>query len=97
MTSDSIRHSSPPTNNGASFRCTGPEGREIDSDFFWKPFNIKDRETEEEKQIMLSRTYAVFNLSQVEDAPALVIEKRPEIERHAECDRVIAETGAAIH
>jgi antirestriction protein ArdC len=73
------------------------KGEKSTAIFFWKPFNIKDRETEEEKQIMLSRTYAVFNLSQVDNAPALVIEKRPEIERHAECDRIIAETGAAIH
>jgi len=64
--------------------------------FFWKPYAVRDRETEEEKQIMLARTYSVFSADQADNAPALEIQKRPEIERHAECDRVITETGITI-
>jgi antirestriction protein ArdC len=64
--------------------------------FFFKPYKIRDRETEEEKQIMLARSYSVFGLHQVDNAPEVKIEKRPEIERHAECDRLIAECGVPI-
>ena len=72
------------------------KGEKATAIFFWKPYAIKDRETEEEKQIMLARTYSVFAADQVENAPALVIEQCPEIERHAECDRIIRETGIDI-
>lgn len=64
--------------------------------FFYKPYAIRDRETDEEKQIMLARTYAVFSADQVDNAPSITFDKRPEIERHAECERIIADTGAAI-
>jgi antirestriction protein ArdC len=64
--------------------------------FFFKPHTVKDRETEEEKQIMLARSYSVFGIHQVDNAPEIKIEQRPEIERHAECDRLISECGVPI-
>lgn len=64
--------------------------------FFFKPYAIRDRETNEEKQIMLAKSYAVFGLNQVDNAPDINIDKRPEIERHAECERLIAECGVPI-
>lgn len=64
--------------------------------FFYKPYTIRDRATDEEKQIMLAKTYSVFGIHQVTNAPDIKIEKRPEIERHAECDRLIAECGVPI-
>jgi antirestriction protein ArdC len=72
------------------------KGEKSTAIFFWKPFAVKDRDTDEEKQIMLARTYAVFSADQVDNAPILISEKRPEIERQAECERVIRDTGAAI-
>lgn len=72
------------------------KGEKATAIFFWKPYAVKDRETEEEKLIMLARTYSVFAADQVDNAPVLEIEQRPEIERHAECDRIITATGAAI-
>jgi antirestriction protein ArdC len=72
------------------------KGEKATAIFFFKPYAIKDRETEEEKQIMLARSYSVFNAAQVDNPPPLVVEKRPEIERHAECERIIAATGAAV-
>jgi antirestriction protein ArdC len=65
--------------------------------FFYKPYAVRDRETDEQKQIMLAKTYAVFGIHQVDNAPDIKIEQRPEIERHAECDRLIAECGVPIH
>jgi antirestriction protein ArdC len=64
--------------------------------FFFKPYTVRDRETEEEKQIMLARSYSVFGHHQVDNAPDIKIDKRPEIEGHAECDRLIAECGVPI-
>ena len=64
--------------------------------FFWKPYAVKDRETAEEKQIMLARSYSVFSADQVDNPPALEIVKRPEIERHEECERIIRETEIVI-
>jgi antirestriction protein ArdC len=72
------------------------KGEKATAIFFFKPYAIKDRETEEEKQIMLARSYSVFSADQVDNPPAMEIQKRPEIERHAECERVIADTRAAI-
>jgi antirestriction protein ArdC len=72
------------------------KGEKATTIFFFKPFNVKDKETEQEKQIMLARTYSVFNIAQVENPPPLEITTRPEIERHADCERIIAETGAEI-
>jgi antirestriction protein ArdC len=65
--------------------------------FFWKPLNVKDRETEEARQILMARSYAVFNIEQVSNAPAVKTEIRTPIERHAECDRIIEATGAIIN
>jgi antirestriction protein ArdC len=64
--------------------------------FFWKPLHIKDKETEEDRQILMARSYAVFSIEQVENAPSVKIETRPPLERHAECDRIIEATGAKI-
>jgi antirestriction protein ArdC len=64
--------------------------------FFWKELNIKDRETEEDKRILMARSYAVFNLEQCDNAPIIPTEIRTPIERHAEFDRIIAATGAQI-
>jgi antirestriction protein ArdC len=72
------------------------KGEKATAIFFFKPYAIKDRETDEEKQIMLARSYSVFSADQVDNPPAMEIQKRPEIERHAECDRVITETSAVI-
>jgi antirestriction protein ArdC len=72
------------------------KGEKATAIFFFKPFNVKDRDTKEEKQIMLARTYSVFNVAQVDNPPALTVTTRPEIERHAECDRIVEATGAAI-
>ena len=72
------------------------KGERATAIFFFKPFNVKDRETEQEKQIMLARTYSVFNVAQVDNPPPLEITIRPEIERHADCDRIITDTGAEI-
>jgi antirestriction protein ArdC len=65
--------------------------------FLYKPYAIRDRETNEEKQIMLAKSYSVFGIHQVDNAPDIKINERPEIERHAECDRLIAECGVPIH
>lgn len=72
------------------------KGEKATTIFFWKPLSVKDRDSDEEKQIMMARTYSVFSLDQVDSAPDLKIEKRPEIERHAECDRLLSESGAAV-
>ena len=69
------------------------KGEKATAIFFFKPFNVKDKDTEQEKQIMLARTYSVFNVVQVDNPPPLEIATRPEIERHAECDQIIVETG----
>jgi antirestriction protein ArdC len=71
-------------------------GEKATAIFFFKPFNVRDKDTEQERQIMLARTYSVFNIAQVDNPPPLEIVTRPEIERHAECDQIIAETGADI-
>lgn len=63
---------------------------------FWKPLNIKDKETGEDKLIWMARDYSVFNVQQCDNAPKIEIVKRSEIERHAECERIIAATGAEI-
>jgi antirestriction protein ArdC len=72
------------------------KGEKATGIFFWKPLNIKDRETEEDKQILMARSYAVFNLDQVDNAPILPTETRTRIERHEAFDRIIAATGASI-
>ena len=80
-------------NDAGAQVCKGQKGTQI---FFFKPYAIRDRKTDEEKQIMLARSYTVFGVDQVENAPPLQIEKRPEIERHAECERIIRETEIII-
>ena len=72
------------------------KGSKALSIFFWKPYSVKDRDTEEEKQIMLARSYSVFPMEMVDNTPDLKIEPRSEIERHAECDRLLAESGAIV-
>lgn len=64
--------------------------------FFWKPLNVKDRDSEEDRQILMARSYAVFNLDQCDNAPVMPTETRPTIERHGEFDRIIEATGAQI-
>lgn len=64
--------------------------------FFWKELNVRDRETEDDKRILMARSYAVFNLDQCDNAPAIKTEIRTPIERHAEFDRIIDATGAKI-
>ena len=64
--------------------------------FFWKPLTVKDREADDERQILMARTYAVFNIAQCDDAPIIPTKNRTPIERHAECDRIITATGADI-
>ena len=64
--------------------------------FFFKPFSVRDRETDEEKQIMLARTYNVFHTSQLTQPPEIKIVTRPEIEIHAEAERILAATGADV-
>lgn len=73
--------------------CKGQKATTI---FFFKPYNIRDRDTDEEKQIYIARTYSVFGINQVENPPDIKLIERPDIERHAECDRIILETGANI-
>ena len=72
------------------------KGEKSTAIFFWKPLHIKDKETEEDRQILMARSYAVFSIEQVENAPTVEIETRPPLERHAECDRIIEATGAQI-
>ena len=64
--------------------------------FFWKELNVRDRETEDDKRILMARSYAVFNLDQCDNAPVMKTEVRTPIERHAEFDRIIDATGAKI-
>jgi antirestriction protein ArdC len=64
--------------------------------FFWKEWNVRDRETEEDKRILMARSYAVFNLDQSDNAPTMATEIRTPIERHAEFDRIMDATGAQI-
>lgn len=64
--------------------------------FFFKPYAVRDRETDEEKQIMLAKSYNVFNLSQLTDPPEITIEKRPEIETDAQAEELIKASGADI-
>jgi antirestriction protein ArdC len=72
------------------------KGEKASHIFFWKELNVRDRETEEDKRILMARSYAVFNLEQCDNAPAMPTEARTPIERHAEFDRIIAATGAQI-
>jgi antirestriction protein ArdC len=72
------------------------KGEKSTAIFFWKPLHIKDKETEEDRQILMARSYAVFSIEQVDNAPTVEIETRPPLERHAECDRIIKATGAQI-
>jgi antirestriction protein ArdC len=72
------------------------KGEKATTVFFWKPLSVKDRESDEEKQIMMARTYSVFSLDQVDNPPDLKIEQRPEIERHTECDRLLEDSGAVV-
>jgi antirestriction protein ArdC len=72
------------------------KGEKSTAIFFWKPLHIKDKETEADRQILMARSYAVFSIEQVENAPAVETEIRPPLERHAECDRIIEATGAQI-
>jgi antirestriction protein ArdC len=64
--------------------------------FFFKPYSVRDRETDEEKQIVVLRTYNVFNLSDLTNPPDIKIEKRPDIEIDAEAERLVAATGADL-
>jgi antirestriction protein ArdC len=65
--------------------------------FFFKPHSVKDRETEEEKKIIVLRTYNVFNLSDLTKPPDIKIEKRrPDIEIDAKAERLVAATGADL-
>lgn len=72
------------------------KGEKATGIFFWKPLHIKDKATEEEKQVLMARAYAVFNRDQVDNAPVMPTETRTPIERHAEFDRIIAATGANV-
>ena len=64
--------------------------------FFWKPLSVKDKDSEEARQILMARVYAVFNADQCDNLPVPAAETRTPIERHAEFDRIIAATGANI-
>lgn len=64
--------------------------------FFFKPHTIRDRDTDEEKQIVVLRTYNVFNLSDLTNPPDIKVDKRPEIETDEEAERLVAATGADI-
>jgi len=72
------------------------KGEKATQIFFWKPLDINDRVTEEEKHILMARSYSVFNRDQVDNSPPEKKDERTPIERHAEFDRIIAATGAAI-
>jgi len=63
---------------------------------FWKGLTVKDKETDEEKDILMSRFYPVFNSAQCDNAPTLEAEQRPTIERHEECERLIDASGVSI-
>ncbi len=64
---------------------------------FWKPVTVKAKtEEDEDRDILMSRFYPVFNAEQVDNAPPLLIRPRPPLERHEECERLIAATGAEI-
>ena len=64
---------------------------------FTKKLKVKDRETEDEKQISMLRSYYVFNLEQID---GLTIEEVPELPddktRHHKAECFIAATGATI-
>ena len=66
---------------------------------FTKKLRIKDRETEEEKQISMLRGYYVFNAAQVEGLPAGEAELLPPLDlerRHSRVDAFIGATRADI-
>ena len=67
---------------------------------FTKKLRIKDRETEEEKQISMLRGYFVFNRAQVDDVPEGETILPPPSDtdevRHHRADRFIQATGADI-
>src|ERR1700722_11223759 len=35
--------------------------------FFWKPLSVRDRDSEEDRQILMARVYAVFNADQCDN------------------------------
>jgi antirestriction protein ArdC len=57
---------------------------------------FRDRETDEEKQITLARSYNVFHTSHLTNPPEIRNEPKPEIEIHVEAERLIAATGADL-
>lgn len=71
----------------------GAKSRQI---FFFKPYSVRDRDTDEEKQIVVLRTYNVFNLSDLTNPPDVQIEKRPEIETDEEADRLVKASGVTM-
>lgn len=64
--------------------------------FFWKKLTVKDRESEDDRQVLMARSYAVFNIAQCDNAPVMTKEVRTPVESHAECERIIEATGADI-
>lgn len=78
---------------GAQVR-KGEKGRQI---LFFKPLEIADRDTGEDKTIPMARVYTVFNAEQVDGIEALPVTDAPnEAERIARADQFIAATGANI-
>jgi antirestriction protein ArdC len=63
---------------------------------FYKPLEIKDKDTDEEKTIRMLRTIPVFNEEQTTGGPKLEIEIPTEMERHETCEKIIAAAGAVI-
>lgn len=63
---------------------------------FWKGLTIKDKETDEDKDILMSRFYPIFNSLQCDNAPQFEIKPRSAPERHEECERLIEAAGVPI-
>lgn len=72
------------------------KGEKASHIFFWKKLTVKDRESEDDRQVLMARSYAVFNIAQCDNAPVMTEEVRTPVEQHAECERIIEATGADI-
>lgn len=74
----------------------GEKGSDV---FFWKVGKVEDKETGEERKSFLVRQYKVFNIAQTEGIELPAEPKpaeRPEPERIAAAEAMIAATGADI-
>lgn len=79
------------------------KGNKATSIVFYKPIEVEDRETGEKEMIPMLKTFAVFNLDQIENiekpvlAPKIEIVNKPDFTDNLEAEKVIAATQVKIN